>query len=143
MGAPPKPTPLEVASDCLLMRSRRLARVVTRLYAEELAPHDLSVGQFTLLAALSARPGSRSADLSSLLDLERSAVSRELAHLLRDGLVEAEPLDGRSASLRVTAAGRVRFEGALVAWQRAQHRAHGLLGDVAPALQALFALRGR
>lgn len=142
MEARSKITPLDVASDCLLLRSRRLARLVTRIYAEELAPHGLDVGPFTLLAALSVKPGARSADLSALLDLERSAVSRELAHLVREGLVVAEPIDGRSASLRPTPAGRARFEAALPAWERAQERAHALLGDVAPALKALFASGG-
>ena len=89
-----------IAQECLLMRSRRLSRVVTKLYLERMEGVGLSVAQFTLLAAIGSNPGVRAADLAPALDLEKSTVSRELAALTGGGLVLIEALGvNRRASM--------------------------------------------
>jgi DNA-binding MarR family transcriptional regulator len=131
-------TARHIAARCLLMRARRLARVTTRTYVEEMAAHGLSVGQFSLMVAIGTAPGVRAADLSAALDLERSTVSRELALLLREGLVQSEPVDGRSQALRLTDEGARRLDDALPAWERAQAAAEVQLGPLARLLLEEF-----
>lgn len=126
------------AASCLLMRARRLARATTQIYVQEMGAVGLSVGQFSLLAAIGVSPGARAADLGPALDLEKSTVSREVAGLLREGLVEAVAIDGRSKGLRITAEGAARLKAARPAWSRAQARAEEALGELAPALWRRF-----
>lgn len=128
-----------VADSCLLLRSRRLSRVVTRLYVERMGEVGLTVAQFTLLAAIGSNPGVRAADLAPALDLEKSTVSRELATLTGAGLVAVEPLGGRSQGLRLSAEGAARLADALPAWEAAQAHAREALGPLGDALLDFFA----
>jgi len=127
-----------IADRCLLMRARRLARVATRTYLDEMSHLGLSVGQFSVLVAVGTQPGVRAADLVGALDLERSTLSRELAALVADGLVRTERVDGRSQALHLTDAGAGRLNAALPAWERAQQTTRAMLGDLANGLLAQF-----
>jgi DNA-binding MarR family transcriptional regulator len=127
-----------IADHCLLMRARRLARVATRTYVDEMAHLGLSVGQFSVLVAVGTQPGVRAADLVGALDLERSTLSRELAALVADGLVHTERVDGRSQALHLTDAGAARLDAALPAWERAQQTTQAMLGDLAEGLLTRF-----
>src|SRR5258708_19801688 len=52
---------VEMASDCILMRTRLVSRVITNLYDEALRPFGLNSPQFALLLVISVRePASRS-----------------------------------------------------------------------------------
>ncbi len=127
-----------VADTCLLLRSRRLARVLTRTYLDHMAHHGLSVAQFTLLAAVGSAPGARAADLAPALDLEKSTLSRELAALVTEGLVEVRALDGRSQGLFLTDVGTARLDAALPSWEAAQDAVEHALGGLAVALRERF-----
>lgn len=133
-----KDTAHHIADQCLLMRTRRLARVATRTYAEQMSHLGLSVGQFSLLVAVGTQPGARAADVATALDLERSTLSRELAALVAAGLVRTEPVDGRSQALHLTVAGQSRLDAALPSWERAQQATRALLGDLAGSLLAQY-----
>jgi DNA-binding MarR family transcriptional regulator len=132
-------TARRIAAECLLLRSRRMARVTTRIYLDHMHAHGLSVAQFTLLTAIGSHPGARAVDLSPALDLEKSTLSRELAPLLAAGLLEARPIDKRSTGLFLTDAGAARLEAALPSWEAAQAEARAALGPLAPDLLELFA----
>jgi DNA-binding MarR family transcriptional regulator len=127
-------TAQRIADQCLLMRTRRLARATTRIYLAHMGPLGLSVGQFTLLTAIGNHPGIRAADLGPALDMDTSTVSRELAALIQTGLVVAERLDGRSQSLRLSPEGSERLSKAEPAWERAQAEAAAALGPLAGSL---------
>lgn len=131
-------TARHIAGTCLLMRTRRLARVITRAYVDRMAHHGLTVAQFSLLTAVGANPGARAADLAPSLDLEKSTLSRELAPLLSEGLLRTAPRDGRSHGLHLTAAGANRLEAALPDWEAAQATARAALGPMADELLARF-----
>lgn len=131
-------TAARIASSCLLLRSRRLSRVITRIYVEAMGHHGLTVAQFTLLAAIGSAPGARAADLAPALDLEKSTLSRELTRLLEEGLVATEDAGGRSLALHITPAGERRLEAALPSWEAAQVEAARALGPLAEGLMAHF-----
>jgi len=129
----------KISAECLLMRTRRMARVTTRIYLAHMHQHGLSVAQFTLLTAIGTHPGARAVDLAPALDLEKSTLSRELAPLLALGLLESRPSDQRSVALFLTDAGAARLEAALPSWEAAQAEARAALGPLAPDLLAHFA----
>lgn len=123
-----------IAQECLLMRSRRLSRVVTKLYLERMEGVGLSVAQFTLLAAIGSNPGVRAADLAPALDLEKSTVSRELAALTAEGHVLTEALGGRSQGLRLSESGAALLAEAFPVWEEAQAAVRQELGELGEAL---------
>ena len=132
-----------VAKTCLLMRTRRLSRILTRDYIDHIGAEDgtldLSIAQFTLLAAIESSPGLRAADLVEHLDLEKSTVSRELQSMVRDGWITTARGHGRAQLLYATAAGRARFLEAIPRWEAAQRQALDELGPLAEHLLAHFA----
>jgi DNA-binding MarR family transcriptional regulator len=118
-------TALAIGEQCLVMRVRRLARRLTRIYDEELRPLDIGSAQLNLLVTLAAAGPVRASEVGAQLDIEKSTLSRTLARLQAQGLIEAQ--DDQRLSL--TAAGERTLHDARPAWQRAQTRAATALGE--------------
>jgi DNA-binding MarR family transcriptional regulator len=128
---------LEREIGLLLRRSRAIS---TRL-ASELHP-DLDGAAYGLLALLQDAGPLRASDLVVRLGLDKSTVSRQVAHLVALGLVDraADPEDGRAQVLspsaegaarlaRIREARRARWESDLADWPASDVAALGeLLG---------------
>jgi DNA-binding MarR family transcriptional regulator len=84
---------LDLDFDCLAYASRRSARAVTNFFNARMAPLDLNVSQFGLLAAVAKMPGSSLSAIGEAMLIEESTMARNLAVLERRGLIEA--LGGR------------------------------------------------
>ena len=78
-----------IATECLSVRVRRLDRVITRMYDAALARHGLTTAQMNLLAAIAATGGARAADLTRVLEVEKSTLSRDLKRMEQLGWVRA------------------------------------------------------
>jgi DNA-binding MarR family transcriptional regulator len=128
----------EVTRTCLGMRVARLHRVVARLYEQELQGAGLTQPQLEVLAALiSVAHPVRQAALATMLMLERSTVSRNLALMHDKGWVMTTETSatGRAMSVTITDAGLTAFASAGTAWHRAQADAARMLGaDAVPVL---------
>jgi DNA-binding MarR family transcriptional regulator len=112
------------------MRVRKLARRVTQIYDDALAPFGLTIGQMGLLANLRrSRPISIGA-LSDRLASNASTISRLIRPLEAAGLVSigADDNDRRAKAVRLTDAGAGRVHRALPGWQAAQDRIAEQLG---------------
>jgi DNA-binding MarR family transcriptional regulator len=116
-----------IAHQCLVMRARRVSRVLTRIYDEELRPHGIVTAQLNLLVALGASGGLRPSQLAAALEIEKSTLSRTLPRLAEQGFiaVEREPSGGQRLTL--TSAGEALLRAARPAWERAQARAKDVL----------------
>ena len=115
---------------CTALMVRRLARRISQIYDEALAPHGLTGGQISLLAALRRSRGIGIGALASHLSADESTVSRLLKPLERDGLLrlEADPDDRRGKLVWLTGQGFEVRTAALAGWRAAQGEVQARLG---------------
>ncbi|MEM6491464.1 MAG: MarR family winged helix-turn-helix transcriptional regulator [Pseudomonadota bacterium] len=120
----------EVMRRCLAMRSRAVARAISRPFDDALRPFGITIAQYTILVALRLRPAPSITALADVLEIERSGLSRNLRLLKATGLV-AMGGDGasRAQTASLTTAGRALIDDALPAWRTAQDAARARLGD--------------
>ena len=116
---------------CTALKVRKLARKVTQIYDDALAPHGLTVGQIGLLASLRRREGIPVGLLAERLSADASTVSRLLRPLEAAGflVLEADPADRRARLVRLTDAGAAKRRAAATGWAAAQERVREALGD--------------
>jgi DNA-binding MarR family transcriptional regulator len=111
-----------IASGCLGMRARRLNRLVTRVYDDELRLHGITAAQLNVLVAIAVAGPVSAAALGRTLDLEKSSLSRNLARLVASGWVST------SRELELTREGERLLERAFPAWESAQKKVKQCLG---------------
>ncbi len=124
----------EVA-QCTCLRLRRTTRRLTQIYDAALAPVDLTIGQFGLLAHLYGRrhaePEERSIGIiAELLGTDPTTLNRTLKPLERAGFVAdgARTADRRVRTLKLTAKGVARFRSAIPLWREAEAEVKQSLG---------------
>ena len=135
------PDPEMMRTTCIAQTLRRAARAATRRYEAALRPLGLTIGQFTLLAALDRPEPMPRGVLADALGMDRTTLTRDVAPLERRGLVLSAPMkdDGRARGLSLTPTGRGLLAGAAPAWAAAQARAEADLGASWPDLKAMLA----
>jgi DNA-binding MarR family transcriptional regulator len=120
----------EVIRDCLMTRSRRISRVVTSIFDQELRPFGVSSSQFSLLVLIAAMDGASRAEIGRANHQERSTSTRNLQLVLDQGWAEElVPEKGRSRPIMISKAGQELLAEAMPAWRNAQVKAQQLLGD--------------
>jgi DNA-binding MarR family transcriptional regulator len=119
-----------IAASCIAVRLRLLNRVVTNLYDEALRPLGLKVSQMNVLVVAAKLGVARPAQVSELLHLDLSTLSRNVDRMMAKGWLEAVPEeDARTQPFQLTEKGRKLLERAVPAWEKAQQQAAELLGD--------------
>src|ERR687884_1182962 len=119
-----------IAASCIAVRLRLLNRVVTNLYDEALRPLGLKVSQMNVLVVAARLGVARPAQVSELLHLDISTLSRNVDRMMARGWLEAVPEeDARTQPFRLTDQGRRLLERAIPAWEKAQEQAAELLGE--------------
>ncbi len=113
---------LEASGRCVCLQVRKLSRMITRDYDNALRETGLKVTQFTMLAAVvGSREGLSISELAQRLNMDRTTFSRNLAPLVRRGLVEhVDDLKGRRRGVQATDEGVELFITAAACWSRAQ-----------------------
>ncbi len=120
---------------CLASRTRRLSRILTRIYEDVLREYGLTVPQFSLLTVISAHGPVTPAEIGRQQDLEKSTLSRTVGKMIANGWVEDGHGDTSERGLILTAHGRETLRNAIPAWQTVQNRVTGIFGD--PATKTL------
>ncbi len=93
---------------CACQKLRGASRVVTRMYDDCLRPTGITIGQYSVLAALYFVPSIPLRKLAQRLEMDRTTLTRSLSRLDRDGLVTItlDPKDTRVRSISITEADR-------------------------------------
>ena len=92
-----------------------------RTYDLFLAPCGISIGQFGMLATLTAMEGESISRLAEVLQMERTTLTRNLTPLQKLGYVVIEQgPDKRARSLSLTRAGKRALAAAKPRWHAAQ-----------------------
>lgn len=121
----------EIAPCCLLTRARRVSRVVTGIFDQELRQFNVNASQFSMLVLI-ARLGSASrAEIARANHQERSTSTRNLNILLSEGWAEEVEHEkhGRRRPITLSRAGRDLLTKAMPAWRSAQAETRRLLGE--------------
>ncbi len=121
-----------IGCNCLALR--QASRHVSQMYDRHLAPFDLTLNQFSILAQLATRGPASINELAKNLIMDRTTLSRNLKPLQQAGWITQTPdeTDRRSHCLRLSAAGHQHCQLALPAWLAAQTQFEQTFGD-APA----------
>ena len=93
----------KVARECIANKVRLLNRIVTAIYDEALRPHQLTVGQMSVLVTVSRMGRASPGAVGRMLHMEKSTLSRNVERKRARGWLEAIPTeDGRATELHVT-----------------------------------------
>jgi len=109
---------------------RRLTRIVTRIYDQELRKAGVEITQYGLLTALAITGEANQKRLSAGFAMDSTTLTRTLALLRKKGWVHARHgRDKRERLFRLTRAGRRQMEMAHPHWEAAEHRLRQELGE--------------
>jgi len=115
---------------CACQNLRRLSRIVTRIYDEELRQAGLEITQFGLLTALATAGEVNQKRLSAGFAMDSTTLTRTLGLLRKQGWVRARRgKDGRERLFSLTGAGKRQMAMAQQHWERAERRLRKELGD--------------
>ncbi len=112
---------------CIAGRLRMLSRVVTGRYNDAFVPEGVTFAQAGLLMHMFAQPGIRQAELSKRLQIEKSAMSRDVQLLQKKGWLT----DNLRNGLFLTEEGRLLAKRCHKIWKVLNEKIHADLGPTA------------
>jgi DNA-binding MarR family transcriptional regulator len=119
-----------MARECIAVRVRLINRVITALYDEALRPFGLRISQANILSAIANMGTVRPAEVSRLLRIEKSTLSRDVELMKKNGWVESDPpTGGRNQTVRLTSEGTKLLGRIRPSWEKVQAEAKLLIGD--------------
>jgi DNA-binding MarR family transcriptional regulator len=117
---------------CACQNLRRVTRIVTRIYDQELKKAGIEITQFGLLTALAIAGQANQGRLSAGFAMDSTTLTRTLAVLRKRGWVEVKPgKDRRERLFSLTQAGKTQILNAQACWEHAERRLRRALGDAA------------
>jgi DNA-binding MarR family transcriptional regulator len=127
----PFETTLLVRDSCLCLHVQRAARALARRFDDALRPIGLTNGQFSLMMSLNRPKPSGMAAVALLLAMDRTTLTAALKPLRRRRLVKitADPADGRSRLMTLTAKGQRLLARAVPVWKNTHTAVEALLCD--------------
>jgi DNA-binding MarR family transcriptional regulator len=118
-----------VEGVCVCGYVRKLSRIVTAVYDGALADAGLKTSQFSVLIAVANRGKARPAELTELLQMDESTLSRNVDRMCARGWLRLErESDRRSHLIEVTDKGQALIRKCLPAWRQAQAEVSERLG---------------
>lgn len=119
----------EIGNRCICFNLRRAARLVTQQYDKTFQRSGLKVNQFSILIACYDPDGILLTGLAKRLGMDRTTLTRNLAHLENLGVVSIKSGDDRRERIvRVTDKGADLLEKAYPLWQQAQREIVSQIG---------------
>lgn len=106
---------------------RRLSVLVMTDLTESLAPLGLKPADASVLFVIASNSGITQSEVGRTLGILRANMAPLMAALVKQGLIEREPVDGRSQALRLSAAGHAVCRQARIATKEHEERLFGTL----------------
>jgi DNA-binding MarR family transcriptional regulator len=121
----------EMVHECMISRTRLIARVLSSVYDDVLRPYDISSAQFALLVAIFNLKSASRADIGRFTHQDRSTLTRNIKLLLDGGWIEESASDegGRRRPVVLTKSGTKLLHDVHPAWLAAQEQARKMLGE--------------
>jgi DNA-binding MarR family transcriptional regulator len=108
-------------TPCNNLALRQAARHISQMYDRHMAAVGLRGTQYSILSKLARGGPLPIGKLADALVMERTALTRAIGPLQRDGLIKVgEGPNGRTRSVVLTATGEAKFKAAQVQWRKAQ-----------------------
>jgi len=115
---------------CACQSLRRLTRLVTRIYDQELRKADIEITQFGLLMGLATVGQANQKTLSAGFAMDSTTLTRTLALLHRQGWIRVKRgKDRRERVFSLTETGKRQIAVAQPHWQEAERRLRKTLGE--------------
>src|SRR5260370_24460523 len=116
------PSNVLFALPCACQNLRRVTRLVTRIYDQELRKTGIEITQFGLLTALAIVGEANQKALGAGFATDSTTLTRTLALLRKQGWIRVRPgKDKRERVFRLTEAGKRQVAAAQPHWQAAGH----------------------
>ena len=120
----------ELIAQCACFDLRTATRAVSRMYDDFLRDEGLNITQFSLLRLIRTEKELSISTLGRYMVMDRTSITRALAPLERDGLVDSRPgTDKRIRIVSVTNKGRKHVERAEPKWRQAQEALIDTIGE--------------
>ena len=117
---------------CACQNLRRVTRIVTRLYDQELRKTGLEITQYGLLTALALTGETNQRRLSDGFAMDSTTLTRTLGRLRKQGWVRVrQGKDRRERLFSLTPEGRRRMSEAEPHWEQAETKLRQQLGGAA------------
>jgi DNA-binding transcriptional ArsR family regulator len=81
----------ELLAECACFDLRKATRAVSRMYDEFLRDRGLNITQFSLLRLIRTEKELSISTLGRYMSMDRTSITRALAPLERDGLIDSRP----------------------------------------------------
>ena len=115
---------------CACQNLRRLTRLVTRVYDQELRKAGLEITQFGLLTALATTGEANQKRLSAGFAMDSTTLTRTLGLLRKQGWIQVKRgKDKRERRFSLTRAGKRQMAEAQPYWESAEQRLRQQLGN--------------
>jgi len=119
-----------MARECIAVRVRLINRVISALYDDALRPFALRISQANILAAVGHMGKARPAEISRILRIEKSTLSRDMELMKQKGWLESDPPSGgRNQTVRLTPEGTKLLGAIQPSWLKAQTEVKHLIGE--------------
>jgi DNA-binding MarR family transcriptional regulator len=120
----------ELLAECACFDLRKATRAVSRMYDDFLRDEGLNITQFSVLRLICTEKALSILTLGRYMVMERTSITRALAPLERDGLINSRPgADKRIRMVSVTNKGRKLIEEAEPKWRQAQEALMETVGE--------------
>ena len=121
---------MPVELPCMCASIRRASRALTQMYDDALRPLGLHATQFSILQALELAGEVSQSQLSTLLFIDSTTLTRNLRILRKKGWITVRAgADRRERWLRLAPLGGRELQRAMPVWERVQKRLLHKLGD--------------
>jgi DNA-binding MarR family transcriptional regulator len=115
---------------CVCFQLRRTSRAITQLYDAALQPSGIRSTQFALLVAIAKKEPIRISELSEIVVIDTTTLSRSLRKLERMGHLKiVSGSDRRERLVRMTAKGQAVLGESVSCWRKIQEKVVSRLMD--------------